>query len=77
MSKGGAVAGGVVFTFSTHYMLPAVAAPASDGEVSSLLNREQRVRLWRQVANLGPSNHGIALISQVVYVARQVCVTAG
>ena len=57
-------------------MLPAVAGPALGGEGSFFLNYGLRVRLRRQVANLGPSKRASSLVLQVDYAARQSRMTA-
>ena len=51
-------------------MIPDVVAPAFGGKGCPFLNYDQRVRLWRQVANLD-----FALIRAIV--AREVSMSAG
>ena len=48
-----------------------------DGDGSSYINYEQRVRLWHHVANLGPSERAAPLILQMETVTHQGCPAAG
>ena len=58
-------------------VLPTAQVPVCDGKGSPYLHFELQARLWRQVANLDPSERAAALILRMVAVARQVGPPAG
>ena len=58
-------------------MAPAVAVPPFGDERSPLFEHRQQVRLWRRVANLGPSDRASALVLRMDNVARRARLRAG
>ena len=58
-------------------MLPSVIVLTFGGRGSSFFNYDQRVKLWRQGANLDPSRRPSALVLHMDAVARQDCMAAG
>lgn len=74
----GAASVGLLFHITRQQkMLHLERVPSFGGKCSSFPNYKRRVKLWRQITNLGPAKRASSLILRRAAVARQVCAAAG